>query len=115
MNDCRHLYNTTTIIVKLTKTRSREATDCHMLRIVGDPKSGGSATLSRYRVDKEGSISVMPRTRLKARVTPETSLPDPPAPAEAQDRSNRTAATRAATRQLAGHFPEDDVWAFRML
>ncbi len=39
-----------------------------------------------------------------------------PAPAEAPEAPNyRTAATRATTRQLSGHFPADAVQAFRVL
>ncbi len=43
---------------------------------------------------------------------PEAKAPDPP-PETALN--YRTAATRAATRQVSGHFPADAVKAFRVL
>ncbi len=56
-----------------------------------------------------------PATSLKSlaatmKPTPVTAAPEPPRVV-----SYRRAETRAATRQLSGHFPAEDVQAFRVL
>jgi hypothetical protein len=55
-------------------------------------------------------------TSLKALATPRRPAAEAPAEVEApQAPAYRTAATRAATRQLSGHFPAQAVQAFRVL
>ena len=58
----------------------------------------------------------MKSASLKSLATARRPIAEAPPPPEVREAPNyRTAATRAATRQLSGHFPAEAVQAFRVL
>jgi len=52
---------------------------------------------------------------LKSLAPKAKTAPPPPVPLDPEPKGYPTAATRADTRQISGHYPADDVQAFRIL